>query len=131
MSKEVDTLRARLDAFSRQLDAKIREFKVTGELKSKETIEILRKRQEALKTKLDRAIRAGAEGKGVRCRNSDRGNETMKRRIVRHLMSAIGPNMSAFAGKADMTFLRRTCRLLTQSRQMEAFPASLQPLQHS
>src|SRR5262249_50657658 len=32
----------------------------TGELESKETIEILRKRQEALKTKLDRAIRAGA-----------------------------------------------------------------------
>ncbi len=60
MSKEVDTLRARLDAFSRQLDAKIREFKATGELESKETIEVLRKRQEALKTKLDRAIRAGA-----------------------------------------------------------------------
>src|SRR5262245_15354209 len=60
MSKEVDTLRAGLDAFSRQLDAKIREFKATGELESKETIEILRKRQEALKTKLDRAIRAGA-----------------------------------------------------------------------
>src|SRR5215467_3236154 len=60
MSKEVDTLRARLDAFSRQLDTKIREFKATGELQSEETIKILRKRQEALKTKLDRAIRAGA-----------------------------------------------------------------------
>jgi uncharacterized protein YdcH (DUF465 family) len=60
MSKEVDTLRERLDAFSRQLDVKIREFKATGELESKETIEVLRKRQKALKTKLDRAIRAGA-----------------------------------------------------------------------
>jgi hypothetical protein len=60
MSKAIDTLRARLDAFSRQLDTKIRAFKATGELESEETIEILRKRQEALKTKLDRAIRAGA-----------------------------------------------------------------------
>jgi hypothetical protein len=60
MSKAVDTLRARLDTFSRQLDAKMREFKATGELESEKTIEILRKRQEALKTKLDRAIRAGA-----------------------------------------------------------------------
>jgi hypothetical protein len=60
MSKAVDTLRARLDAFSCQLDAKMREFKATGELESEKTIEILRKRQEALKTKLDRAIRAGA-----------------------------------------------------------------------
>jgi len=60
MSEEVDTLRARLDAFSRRLDAKIREFKATGELESNETIEILRKRQLALKEKLDRAIRAGA-----------------------------------------------------------------------
>src|SRR5262249_36253700 len=34
--------------------------KATRELESKETIEVLRKRQEALKTKLDRAIRAGA-----------------------------------------------------------------------
>ena len=60
MSKAIDTLRARLDAFSCQLDTKIREFKAMGELQSEETIEILRKRQEALKTKLDRAIRAGA-----------------------------------------------------------------------
>jgi len=60
MSKAVDTSRARLDTFSRQLDVKMREFKATGELESEKTIEILRKRQEALKTKLDRAIRAGA-----------------------------------------------------------------------
>jgi hypothetical protein len=60
MSEEVERLRARLDAFSRRLDAKIFEFKATGVLKSEEMIEILRKRQEAMKTKLDRAIRAGA-----------------------------------------------------------------------
>jgi hypothetical protein len=80
MSKTVDTLRARLDAFSRQLNAKIREFKATGELESKvETIEILRKRQEALKTQLDRAIRAGAV--------SDMLKTKTKRSLVRPVRS--------------------------------------------
>jgi len=60
MSEEGDALRARFDAFSRRLDAKTREFKATGELESEDAIESLRKRRNAMKAKLDRAIRAGA-----------------------------------------------------------------------
>ena len=61
MDERIDTLRARLDAFSRRLDAKVHDFKTTGRLiaESEET-ENIRKRHEAMKIELDRAIHAGA-----------------------------------------------------------------------
>jgi len=59
MDEEVDALKAKLDAFSRRLDARSREFKTTGELKNEEAMGSLRKRHETLNLKLDRAIRAG------------------------------------------------------------------------
>lgn len=60
MSEEADALRARFDAFSHRLDTKTREFKAMGRLEREDAIESLRNRHQAMKTKLDRAIRTGA-----------------------------------------------------------------------
>jgi hypothetical protein len=61
MDEKTDALKARFDAFSRLLDARMHAFKTTGRLASEgKATESLRKRQEAMKIKLDRAIRAGA-----------------------------------------------------------------------
>jgi hypothetical protein len=58
MDEKTATLRARLDDFSRRLDAKTREFKATGELTERQAS--VRKRSEAMKAELDRAIQAGS-----------------------------------------------------------------------
>lgn len=57
MDEKTESLRARLDAFSRRLDEKTHAFKTTGELIDKQTS--VRKRSEHIKAKLDRAIHAG------------------------------------------------------------------------
>ena len=57
MDEKTATLRARLDDFSRRLDASTREFETTGELTERQAS--VRKRSEAIKAELDRAIQAG------------------------------------------------------------------------
>ena len=57
MDEMTATFRARLDDFSRRLDASISEFETTGELTERQAS--VRKRSEAIKAELDRAIQAG------------------------------------------------------------------------
>lgn len=57
MDEKTATLRARLDDFSRRLDASTREFETTGELTERQAS--VRKRSEAIKAELDRAIQSG------------------------------------------------------------------------
>ena len=59
MDEEAKALKAKLDVFSHRLDGRIYEFRRTGELQSDEAMESLRKRHEAMKMRLDRAIRTG------------------------------------------------------------------------
>jgi hypothetical protein len=63
MSKEDhDPLRDKFDAFSRRLDARVREFKERGEFSGmhEEFTESIRKRQVSIQEKLDSAIHNGA-----------------------------------------------------------------------
>jgi hypothetical protein len=57
-----DPLRDKFDAFSRRLDARVREFKEGGEFSDIQGafLESIRKRQASIKEKLDSAIRNGA-----------------------------------------------------------------------
>ena len=57
MDDKTAALRARLDDFSRRLDASTSEFETTGELTERQSS--VRKRSEAIKAELDRAIQAG------------------------------------------------------------------------
>src|SRR4051812_26943936 len=60
MGETIDDLRMSFDAFSRRLEAKLKNFKATGQLTDEsEIVEDLRKRYEETRTKLDLAIRAG------------------------------------------------------------------------
>ena len=58
-----DELRSKLDAFSRRLDARAREFKERGEFSDihEPFLESIRKRQASIKKKLDSAIQHGAK----------------------------------------------------------------------
>src|ERR1700730_4855270 len=60
-NEDHDPLRDKLDAFSRRLDARIREFKERGEFSGmhEEFTQSIRKRQASIKEKLDSAIRDG------------------------------------------------------------------------
>ena len=63
MSKEDhDPLRDKFDAFSRRLDARVREFKERGEFSGMHEAftESIRKRQVSIQEKLDSAIHKGA-----------------------------------------------------------------------
>ena len=53
-----DPLRDRFDAFSRRLDARVREFKERGEFSDMQSafLESIRKRQASIKEKLDSAL---------------------------------------------------------------------------
>jgi hypothetical protein len=57
-----DPLRDKFDAFSRRLDARVREFKERGEFSDMQGafLERIRKRQASIKEKLDSAIDNGA-----------------------------------------------------------------------
>lgn len=59
MDEETNVLKTKFDDFSSRLDAKTHEFKATGELQNEHMIASLRKRQRAMKAKLDDAIRSG------------------------------------------------------------------------
>lgn len=61
-NEQHDALRNKLDAFSRRLDARIREFKEQGEFSDTHEAftESIRKRQASIKEKLDSAIQKGA-----------------------------------------------------------------------
>ena len=72
MDQTIDALRTSFDAFSRRLEAKLKNFKATGQLTDESEIaKNLRKRYEETKTKLDLAVRAGV-GKAVRHRSRER-----------------------------------------------------------
>ena len=62
-NEDHDQLRDRFDAFSRRLDARVREFKERGEFSgmSEPFLESIRKRQASIKKKLDSAIQHGAK----------------------------------------------------------------------
>jgi hypothetical protein len=60
MDETIDALRTSFDAFSRRLEAKLKNFKATGQLTDESEIaKNLKKRYEETKTKLDLAVRAG------------------------------------------------------------------------
>jgi hypothetical protein len=61
-NEDHDPLRDKLDAFSRRLDARVREFKERGEFSGmhEEFAQSIRKRQASIKEKLDSAIHNGA-----------------------------------------------------------------------
>jgi hypothetical protein len=61
-NEDHDPLRDKLDAFSRRLDARVREFKERGEFSGMHEAfaESIRKRQASIKEKLDSAIHNGA-----------------------------------------------------------------------
>ena len=62
-NEDHDELRDKLDAFSRRLDARAREFKERGEFSDMHEpfLESIRKRQASIKKKLDSAIQHGAK----------------------------------------------------------------------
>jgi hypothetical protein len=61
MAEKADELKSRFEDFSTRLDARIREFKATGQLVvERGSIESLQKRRDAIRMDLDDAIRAGA-----------------------------------------------------------------------
>jgi hypothetical protein len=62
-NEDHDELRDKLDAFSRRLDARTREFKERGEFSDMHEpfLESIRKRQASIKKKLDSAIQHGAK----------------------------------------------------------------------
>jgi hypothetical protein len=60
MDKTIDELRTTFDEFSRRLEAKLKNFKATGQLTDESEIaQDLKNRYETIKTKLDLAVRAG------------------------------------------------------------------------
>jgi hypothetical protein len=61
-NEDHDPLRDKLDAFSRRLDARVREFKERGEFSGmpEAFTESIRKRQASIQEKLDSAIHEGA-----------------------------------------------------------------------
>jgi hypothetical protein len=83
MDETIDALKMSFDAFSRRLEAKLKNFKATGQLTDESEIaENLRKRYEATKTKLDLAIRAG-DLPGIMKLEFDRALEALRVDLLR------------------------------------------------